>query len=42
VRAGMPEGVAFAAALMFRMATFYVPPAWGMVAFRWLERNKHL
>jgi glycosyltransferase 2 family protein len=42
VRAGMPEEVAFAAALMFRMATFYVPPAWGMVAFRWLERNKHL
>jgi glycosyltransferase 2 family protein len=42
VRAGVPEEVAFAAALMFRMATFYVPPAWGMFAFRWLERNKHL
>jgi glycosyltransferase 2 family protein len=42
VHAGMPEEVAFAAALMFRTATFYLPPVWGMVAFRWLERHKHL
>jgi uncharacterized protein (TIRG00374 family) len=41
-RAGMPEELAFAAAILFRFATFYLPPAWGFFAFRWLERNKHL
>jgi uncharacterized membrane protein YbhN (UPF0104 family) len=42
VRAGLPEEAAFAAAIMFRLATFYVPPIWGFFALRWLERNKHL
>ncbi len=42
VRAGMPEEAAFAAAIMHRIATFYVPPVWGFFAFRWLERNEHL
>ncbi len=41
-RHGLPEEAAFAAALTYRFATFYLPPAWGFFAFRWLERNKHL
>jgi glycosyltransferase 2 family protein len=42
VRAGLPEEAAFAAVLMYRLATFYLPPVWGFFALRWLERNKHL
>ncbi len=42
VQAGVPESVAFAAVLMYRLATFYLPPTWGYVALRWLERNEHL
>ena len=42
VQAGMPEGVAFAAVLLYRLATFYLPPTWGYFALRWLERNEHL
>jgi glycosyltransferase 2 family protein len=42
VRAGMPEEAAFAAVLIYRLATFYRPPIWGFFALRWLERNKHL
>ena len=41
-RSGVPDEAAFAAALMYRFATFYLPPAWGFFAFRWLEKNKHL
>jgi hypothetical protein len=40
--AGLPEEIAFAAALMYRVATFYLPPVWGFFALRWLERNQHL
>ena len=42
VRAGVPEDTAFAAVIMYRLATFYLPPIWGFFALRWLERNKHL
>ena len=42
VRAGIPEEAAFATALLFRFATFYLPPAWGFFAFRWLERRQLL
>jgi uncharacterized membrane protein YbhN (UPF0104 family) len=42
VRAGVPEEAAFAAVLLYRLATFYLPPIWGFFALRWLERNKHL
>lgn len=41
-RAGLPEESAFAAAIMYRFATFYLPPIWGFFAFRSLERNQHL
>jgi uncharacterized protein (TIRG00374 family) len=40
--AGIPPTVAFAAVMLYRMATFYLPPIWGAFAFRWLERNKYL
>jgi len=42
VHAGVPEDAALAAVLMYRLATFYVPPIWGFFALKWLERNKHL
>lgn len=42
VQAGIPEEEAFAAVLLYRLATFYLPPIWGAFAFRWLERNDHL
>src|SRR5690606_16664460 len=42
VRAGVSEPAAFAAALSFRFATFYLPPLWGFFVMRWLEKNKHL
>ncbi len=42
VAAGMPEGPAFAAVILYRFATFYLPPIWGFFAFRSLERNQYL
>lgn len=42
VAAGLPEEPAFAAVLMYRLATFYLPPIWGFFALRWLERNELL
>lgn len=40
--AGMTEEAALAAVLLYRAATFYLPPLWGFVAMRWLQRNGHL
>ena len=42
VQAGVPEETAFAAVLLYRLSTFYLPPLWGYFALRWLERNRHL
>lgn len=42
VQTGVPQEVAFAAVLLYRLWTFYLPPIWGYFALRWLERNKHL
>lgn len=42
VQAGLPEELAFATALMYRLASFYLPPIWGFFALRWLERHEHL
>jgi uncharacterized membrane protein YbhN (UPF0104 family) len=42
VAAGMPEEPAFAAVLLYRLATFYLPPTWGYFAFRSLERDRFL
>jgi uncharacterized membrane protein YbhN (UPF0104 family) len=40
--AGMPEESALAAVVLYRLATFYLPPVWGFFALRWLQRNAHL
>jgi uncharacterized membrane protein YbhN (UPF0104 family)/tRNA A-37 threonylcarbamoyl transferase component Bud32 len=40
--AGVPESAAFAIAILYRVACFYLPPIWGWFAFRWLQRNDHL
>lgn len=42
VRAGMPEEVAFAATIMYRLSNFYLPPIWGYFAMRWLQRGHYL
>jgi uncharacterized protein (TIRG00374 family) len=42
VRAGIPEETAFAIVLLYRLATFYLPPIWGFFALRWLERTNQL
>lgn len=42
VQVGVPEEVALAAAVLYRIASFYLPPVWGYFAMRWLERNDHL
>ena len=40
--AGISDAVALGATLTYRMCTFYLPPLWGAVAFRRLERNGYL
>jgi uncharacterized protein (TIRG00374 family) len=40
--AGVPESAAFATALLYRIATFYLPPTWGWFALRWLRKNRYL
>jgi uncharacterized membrane protein YbhN (UPF0104 family) len=40
--AGMPEEPALAAVLLYRLASFYLPPLWGFFAMRWLQRNRYL
>ncbi len=39
---GIPQSAALAATLMFRIITFYLPPAWGVLSMRALKRNGHL
>lgn len=40
--AGMTASAAAATILLYRLATFYLPPLWGFVAFRWLQLNEYL
>jgi uncharacterized membrane protein YbhN (UPF0104 family)/tRNA A-37 threonylcarbamoyl transferase component Bud32 len=40
--AGLPESTAFAVAITYRLAAFYLPPIWGWFAFRWLQANRFL
>jgi uncharacterized membrane protein YbhN (UPF0104 family) len=40
--AGMTPSAALATILLYRTATFYLPPTWGFFAFRWLQRNRYL
>jgi len=39
---GLSPEEAFAAAVIFRIATFYIPAAEGFFAMKWLESNGHL
>ncbi len=42
VAAGMPDELALATAVLYRVATFYLPPLWGFFAMRWLQRQSLL
>ncbi len=42
VLVGVPEASAFAATVVYRMATFYLPAVEGFFAMRWLERRDYL
>ncbi len=39
VAAGLSQDVAFAAAITYRLVTFFLPPIWGFFSLRWLQRN---
>ena len=42
VAAGVPEAAALSAVLVYRVFTYYLPPAWGFFAMRWLEKHDYL
>src|SRR5690606_20557350 len=42
IAAGIEPTTATATALTFRVFTFYLPPAWGWMATRWLQRRSYL
>ena len=42
VAAGMTDEAALASVLLYRIATFYLPPLWGFFAMVWLQRNHYL
>jgi uncharacterized protein (TIRG00374 family) len=42
VAAGVSQDVAFAAAIMYRVVTFLLPPVWGYPALHWLERRGYV
>jgi uncharacterized membrane protein YbhN (UPF0104 family) len=39
---GVPQEAAFAAVMLYRFSTFYLPPVWGYFSLNWLERNRYL
>jgi uncharacterized membrane protein YbhN (UPF0104 family) len=41
-RAGVPAELAFAIALSYRFAVFYLPPIWGYLCFKWLAARHYL
>jgi uncharacterized protein (TIRG00374 family) len=40
--AGIPSDTAFAIALAYRFASFYLPPIWGYVCYDWLKKKRYL
>ena len=42
VAVGVPEDQAFAAAVTYRICSFYVPPLWGSLSLRWLRRHDYM
>jgi uncharacterized protein (TIRG00374 family) len=41
-RVGIPSETAFAIALSYRFATFYLPPIWGFFTFKWMTARRYL
>jgi uncharacterized membrane protein YbhN (UPF0104 family) len=41
-RVGVPSTIAFAVALCYRFCVFYLPPLWGFLSLRWLNRRQYL
>ena len=39
---GVPEDQAFAAAISYRMCSFYLPPLWGHLSLRWLRKHDYM
>jgi uncharacterized membrane protein YbhN (UPF0104 family) len=42
VAVGVPDAAALAAAIVYRMATYYLPPVWGAFAMRWLRTHAYI
>jgi uncharacterized membrane protein YbhN (UPF0104 family) len=42
VAAGVPQGAALSAVLVYRVVTYYLPPLWGWFAMRWLRQHDYL
>ncbi len=40
--AGLSNEVAFAVAIAYRFASFYLPPIWGYFCYRWLVKHRYL
>ena len=40
--AGLSSETAFAIAIMYRIASFYLPPVWGWFCYRWLIQRRYL
>ena len=40
--AGVPEDTAFAIALAHRFITFYLPPIWGVMSYKWLVKHRFI
>jgi uncharacterized membrane protein YbhN (UPF0104 family) len=41
-RVGLPSETAFAIALSYRFATFYLPPIWGFMSYKWMTSRRYL
>ena len=39
---GIPEDLAIATTLLYRLCTTYLPPIWGWAALAWLRRHDEL
>lgn len=42
VAIGIPDAAALSTALVFRVATYYLPPVYGAPAMRWLRRSDYV
>jgi len=42
VAVGVPEDTAFAAVIIYRLCSYYLPPIWGWFSMHWLQENDYL